>query len=522
MPPQKTPRRVDPVCGTCRKKCRKCDRTKPECKRCISQGLVCEGYPLNIKMYGMEGGSLRKSRPRARRENAPTTVTTLQASKAAPQSGPAPAPAKVTEIVTTASPDEVAPTSESSWGTELPVPAEYGAGLPLSTSNLKLRNDDDIQELWLYYENVVCPKLSVTSESTPDPFKTYILPLALQDVGLLKAVLGLTACHLATQQPTPNRRLNTAALEYRVAALQSLSALLLKEECLGLSEAEEEIALAIVLMLVLHDTFECGRSNHGAHLNGVAFLCSRFAERSSTPSPSQMFLVTSLTWFDLLRGFSGAEKLAFPQGVRRFVADSAESTINSLVGCPAEVFLAVGDTLALGKNYLAQELEERDFQTSLDSILLQLQNWDPLAGHYSNTDPEWTHLAEAYRHMAILRVLRFPDPFATPCSDSRIRASVDAILDATTLISRRSPYFKRLLFPLFVAGAETASPHQQQYVVMCVENIKNMTGVTYHSVTELLEKTWKDRRASDGSRNVPWHEYTCSKHLPRQHDYLFF
>lgn len=70
---------------------------------------------------------------------------------------------------------------------------------------------------------------------------------------MLKAVLGLTACHLATQQPTPNRRLNTAALEYRVAALQSLSAILLKEECFSLNEAEEETALAIVLMLVLHD-----------------------------------------------------------------------------------------------------------------------------------------------------------------------------------------------------------------------------------------------------------------------------
>ncbi|KAF2442109.1 hypothetical protein P171DRAFT_456152 [Karstenula rhodostoma CBS 690.94] len=516
MSPQKTTRRVDPVCGTCRKKCRKCDRTKPECKRCISQGLVCEGYPLNIKMYGMEGGALRKSRPRARQEGAPTTVTTRQASRAIPQLATEP------ETIVTNSPDELAATSESSWGTELHVPVEYGDGLPLSTSNLKLRDDDDIQGLLLYYENVVCPKLSVTSESAPNPFKTYILPLALQDVGLLRAVLGLTACHLATQQPMPNRRLNTAALEYRVAALQSLSALLLKEECFGLSEAEEETALAIVLMLVLHDTFECGRSNHGAHLNGVAFLCSRLAERSGMPSPSQMFLVTALTWFDLLRGFSGAEKLVFPQEVRRFVANSAESTINSLVGCPAEVFLAVGDTLALGKDYLAQELEEGDFQISLDSILLQLQSWDPLTGHYPNTDPAWIHLADAYRHMAILRVLRFPDPYTTPCSDSRIRASVDAILDATTLISRRSPYFKRLLFPLFVAGAETASPHQQQYVVMCVENIKEMTGVTYHSVTELLEKTWKHRRASDGSRNVPWHDYTCSKYLPRQHDYLFF
>ena len=99
----------------------------------------------------------------------------------------------------------------------------------------------------------MCPKLSITSQDAPDPFKTYILPLAYQQPGLLKAVLGLTACHLAAQGPVPNRRLETAALEYRVSALQSLSALLLKEEFFSLSETEEETALAIVLMLVLHD-----------------------------------------------------------------------------------------------------------------------------------------------------------------------------------------------------------------------------------------------------------------------------
>ncbi|KAK9251213.1 hypothetical protein V1507DRAFT_306277 [Lipomyces tetrasporus] len=37
--------RSDPACGTCRKKCRKCDRTRPICSRCRAKGLHCEGYP---------------------------------------------------------------------------------------------------------------------------------------------------------------------------------------------------------------------------------------------------------------------------------------------------------------------------------------------------------------------------------------------------------------------------------------------------------------------------------------------
>lgn len=35
----------DPACGTCRKKCRKCDRARPICNRCKTKGLHCEGYP---------------------------------------------------------------------------------------------------------------------------------------------------------------------------------------------------------------------------------------------------------------------------------------------------------------------------------------------------------------------------------------------------------------------------------------------------------------------------------------------
>ncbi|KAF1976476.1 hypothetical protein BU23DRAFT_27673 [Bimuria novae-zelandiae CBS 107.79] len=509
MPAPAATHRTDPVCGTCRKKCRRCDRTKPECKRCTSLGLVCEGYSLNVKMYGVEGGALRKSRPKARRESA-----------AEARRGKEPAHA---EPVFRASPDGGASSeSASSAGTDLLLPAAYGQALPLTTTNLRLRNDEDVQGLLSYYENVVCPKLSIITDDGPDPFRAYILPLALHDTGLLKAVLGLTACHISTQQRTPNRRLETAALEYRVSALQSLSAILLKEECLALSGAEEETALAIVLMLVFHDTFECGRSSHGAHLNGVAFLCSRLVERSSCLSSSQTFLVTALTWFDLLRGFSGAEKLAFPANVRHFVATSANSTLTSLVGCPVEVFIAISDTLAAGKEYLANELDKERFQSSLDETLLHLQAWDPSSGRYPNADLEWTHLGEAFRQVAILRVLRFPDPFSIPCTDPRIRAPVEAILDASTRVSRNSSYCKRLLFPLFLAAAETASPHQQQYVIMYVDHIKSMTGITYHSINELLEKTWRDRINSDGQRNVPWHEYTCSIHLPRQHDYLFF
>lgn len=98
----------------------------------------------------------------------------------------------------------------------------------------------------------VCPDLWIC-QSSPNPFELYILPLAHEHRGLLDAVLGLTACHISKPGVLPRHYLFNAAIEYRLKAIQSLSALLAKEDRFGLSALEEEIALAIVLMLVFHD-----------------------------------------------------------------------------------------------------------------------------------------------------------------------------------------------------------------------------------------------------------------------------
>ncbi|KAJ5959228.1 uncharacterized protein N7479_006378 [Penicillium vulpinum] len=42
-----------PACITCREKCRKCDRAKPVCQRCITKGLKCKGYPEKFRFAGL-------------------------------------------------------------------------------------------------------------------------------------------------------------------------------------------------------------------------------------------------------------------------------------------------------------------------------------------------------------------------------------------------------------------------------------------------------------------------------------
>jgi hypothetical protein len=44
---------TQPACATCRRTCRKCDRARPSCRRCIDKGLICGGYPDKYRFLGV-------------------------------------------------------------------------------------------------------------------------------------------------------------------------------------------------------------------------------------------------------------------------------------------------------------------------------------------------------------------------------------------------------------------------------------------------------------------------------------
>ncbi|KAF7631314.1 hypothetical protein AFLA_012172 [Aspergillus flavus NRRL3357] len=73
--------RTNPACGTCRKKCRKCDRARPVCNRCRVKGLHCEGYPPRFLFFqdqlnskGHEQNNPMLSSSQETRSNFTTTI----------------------------------------------------------------------------------------------------------------------------------------------------------------------------------------------------------------------------------------------------------------------------------------------------------------------------------------------------------------------------------------------------------------------------------------------------------------
>ncbi|SPJ70391.1 uncharacterized protein FTOL_00119 [Fusarium torulosum] len=522
-----TARRKDPACGTCRKKCRKCDRKRPICDRCRTKGLHCEGYPPRFQFQeALIISSGRKS------QEAPQDITDASPLQVV-EDCPLPESLEVSDTTvpgfslqqTIPNSSALAPPSPLSSATPtLSPPPESFDGRVTGTTDL----ENDIltnQHIVDYFDHTLSDHFIIHVQGLDNPFRQYILPLAYQNQGILHALLGLSACHMHNTGNDHSSGLITVSLGYRLSAIRSLATLLAKEETSLLTHIEEEYVLAMVLLLVLHDVCESGISTHGAHLTGVSFLCKRMACRDdfSTRSKTGMFLISALSWLDMLRGFSGAEKLAYSEEVRECVRDHGSLSLHTLVGCPPVIFFKIGQVLEAGKEFLAGDLPLEDFERLLDGAERFFRGWDPEQAVYPTAHQEWRQLAEAYKHACLLRVMRFPDAFAISCDDPRIKASVAAVLDICAIMPRDSVFYKRLLFPLFLAGADTCSPHQIHYASWCIGEIKHSTGFEHPAMTEVLTKVWEARRTNPhGWSNIPWMEFTCSELLRSQHAYLFF
>ncbi|KAF5707218.1 hypothetical protein FGLOB1_7049 [Fusarium globosum] len=433
-----TARRKDPACGTCRKKCRKCDRKRPICDRCRTKGLHCEGYPPRFQFQEtLTIAPNQSSSQHATSDSIDTSPSQPVILSQSPESS------MPSELITTRLSASLSP--------ECPV---------FETSALTLTS----------------PQTSATLSLSPDAVSFSISPSAQHDL----------ENDFATNQHI---------IDYYISRL---------------TPTEEEHVLAMVLLLILHDVCESGVSTHGAHLTGVSFLCKRIACLDTSPkrSGTSMFLVSALSWLDMLRGFSGAEKLSYSTEVRECVRDHGSLSLHTLVGCPPVIFFKIGQVLEAGKAYLAGDLPVEQFEQLLDGAEKFFRGWDPDQAVYPTNHQEWRHLAEAYKHACLLRVMRFPDAFAISCDDPQIKASVSAVLDVCATIPRDSVFYKRLLFPLFLAGADTCSPHQIHYASWCINEIKHSTGFQHPAMTELLTKVWDERRTNPrGWSNVPWMEF---------------
>lgn len=104
-------------------------------------------------------------------------------------------------------------------------------------------------------DSFICPhQIAEIGSSNDNPYRAYILPLAQKQIGLLYAVLGLSASHLGQLTEDPQLQQDTA-VEYRMRAIRALGEEIRKSQEGSLSEDEQDAVFAIIQILLLHDVW---------------------------------------------------------------------------------------------------------------------------------------------------------------------------------------------------------------------------------------------------------------------------
>ncbi|KAL3463891.1 fungal-specific transcription factor domain-containing protein [Aspergillus heterothallicus] len=504
--------RAGPACMTCREKCRKCDRGRPSCQRCTSKGLVCQGYPDQFRFCGIA------SRGKWKNARIPTSDKTTQNIK----------PASPTEqlssmAITSGGSTPPASTTISRRSKRMAIETVLVKPVPeISDDVSSLLAAEQTNRLLHHYDTFIVPhQIAEIGDEKDNPYRAYILPLARKQIGLLYAVLGLSAVHLGKLTGDATL-IEATSVEYRVKAIRALSEKIRKGQNTSLSEEEEDGVFATIQILLLHDIAESGISEHGIHITGAMSVCKSIliSEGFNGRRQRAVFFIGNLAWLDVIRAFSGTRRLCCTQEIREMVA-TADHRFELVNGCPRDIFLIIGRALDKAKEYKMGWTSDEDFRSTLMSAKFELQAWDAKSRNYPSSDPRWVSVAIAFQFACILHIHRLLDP-SQPAGSPEIQAAVQEILDATADIPSDCTLIELLILPLFMAGADALSRHSQYYVLARFREIERRSEMRNPVPADLLQQVWAARAAQGAGNegNILWRDFTCFPELPRQHDYL--
>ncbi|KAL2846593.1 fungal-specific transcription factor domain-containing protein [Aspergillus pseudodeflectus] len=504
------PRR-DPACATCREKCRRCDRARPVCKRCATRGLECKGYPETFQFKPV---TVAVTAAEPRRVAARYTTRKRKLAALQPYEEEFPTTDVHRGLVSESWDGEVGLWSSSSidYSPSPPPPPPPQQGNQMAELD-DLLLQTQTQRLLAYYDTVICPHQIVLTGrgKRENPYRSYVLPLAYEQLGLLYAVLGLAACHDGLRNGKEDLR--EVADEYRLRCISCLRKSLENGISPQSHENERDGLFATIQLLLLHDICESGISTHGAHITGAMSICSqlRLSTTLTDKDERAIFFLGNLAWLDVIRSLSDATRLCFSPGLRQTIAALSTPKFEQVNGCPRDLFLMVGDALEYAKSRAMGRIDRRQYKQLLLGVQLRMYAWQlsdwafPDGGDGDDGDNRncWAAVGESFRHAFILYTSRLLAP-ERPAEAAVIQDSVTAILDAVSGI--HTGPIELVILPLFIAGADCISRHSRHYVILRLDGISAISGFSTELPKMLLRQVWdaRSRQAKRECENILW------------------
>lgn len=489
------------------------------CKRCISKGLQCGGYPEKFRFCGIA------SRGKWKNHNAPITKDAASIANADPsvektmgsvQDSHINAQVPLTGVFDSNTPsnpntpDSLVPPSQSNT--------------PSGQSELqRTLSSKEAETLITHYDRFICPhQIAQPVDSGENPYRLYVIPLAYEQLNLLYAVLGLSACHLGHLK-SDKHLYESVALDYRAKAINALG-ITIRKVCSGdFTGGDRDSVFATIQILLLHDICETGISVHGAHISGAMSICSQLKldQFLRVDQERTVFFLGNLVWLDIIRAFASPERLCFTQELRLKLLSLCNLRFEAVNGCPRDIVLIIAAILECAKAYSSGKVGHTEFYNTIRESIRKLYLWDGSRCFFPDESTTWVSVSNAFRHACILRAWRLLDP-SEPPSEPRIRDSVLEILDSVANIPSTSPLIELMVLPLFMAGADSLSAHSRHYVILRLEQIKARSEMGNAAPLTLLQKVWHARaeQAQHDTSNIPWMNFASNSDSLHQDDYL--
>ncbi|KAL3451501.1 fungal-specific transcription factor domain-containing protein [Aspergillus insuetus] len=459
------------ACHTCRRRRLRCDEAKPHCQRCAAEGVECLGYG---KMILWVDGVASRGKMMGKSFSEESIIT--QASQVEP------APASNAETSNQLS------TSRHGHDNHVVVsPTPSTLYSPLLEPWLQQMDYNTRHYLAHFLTNVGNDLIVHNLPShQPNPLRV-LLEFSQQSSALFNVIIAMSAHHQHNLLlGTPDAHTHQIhGLLCKGKALQ-----LLGREITQLSPSNYTTLLASSMLLSEMALLELGDDTWRIHVGAAARLVRGITLSSSSLAPDGMsveastfcsWMISRLVIQDMfgssLSAITANCDLQQVWGPGRGIGGALRiAELDHYSSCPAQIsqlILAASALPAIRPTH-GSVCEDRGRGPATQCIFLSIQQFDPgdwaltLQSRTPTDDfTERYHIASAYKAAAALYISQIiPDDDHT-CAHrpTQPHALVHNILSHISLIPRSNPLFKSSIWPVCIAGAETADPQHRAAVL---------------------------------------------------------
>ncbi|KAI5776852.1 fungal-specific transcription factor domain-containing protein [Geopyxis carbonaria] len=451
--PLPTPKTVQKVtkgrsktgCITCRRRKKKCDEAKPDCNNCVKNSVLCEGYPQREIWQ-----------PGRQKNNGNDNLLDIQRL-----------------VLTQAARNSISVISRE---------------LPTLIDGVETRMD---QHLLDHFTHRVSRILTLFDEES-NPFRDYLLPLAMRNRALMHSLLALSSSHLAnTVEQKPD-------YEYWQKHHFGECLKFLQE---GIQEnGTDHAATALILCL---DSI-CKGDTSGSyrpHLDAARFMLGN--RTTEEEEPLQRFLLEFFTYHDVVNSVTVLSRtpMILPENLI-LPAFILQTEAGALLGVLDGLFVHLSKITILRKQIRerkAQGIKEmHPFLSQAVALDREIREWTP--PHVPGS-PRYI-AAQLYRQCTWVYLYRTIQP---SCDSPKIRKAVELGLEYLRNLPEQSGTQSILLMPLFLLACAAFDPAHRPEISRRFEGLHKWSGLNnIVPAHDVVKKIWQAMDAGDEEKSWDW------------------